>query len=500
MLKKKNSLLKTLFSVTSIVFLGKALGFVKQIVVAGAYGATIETDLISLAEGLTANIEYVIVQTLITAFVPIYLQAKSRSEAENRKFVSDALKLFPLISAGLVGIIILLAPVLSRIIAPTYTAELSGRLAIYLRIFAPVLLLFTLQAIFHALLNANEKFWPGQLIGCNQSIINIALTVFFGSLWGPNTLAVCFILYPLVNVVSLSIWSRNYWRIEKGLPELSDSLRAMLRMLGPLLLGYAAIFVNQQVDKIIVSGMAPGTVTAMGYGATLSNFVATIIGTVCSVLYTRLSQNVAAGNRREAADFSIRAVERLIFIFLPISIITVVCSKDIVSAVFLRGAFDEEAAIGAGYALAGYAFSFVPTAVKSVFSRLQYGHNNTKWPMINNSIGIGGNILLSLLLYKPLGIFGVTLASSAAELISAVLNVISAKKQAKELQLKRIWCHLPWWLAGGTVCVLLALWGQTQFSGMGAFLRFMLITLLAGGGYALTAAPILFKEFRRKRG
>lgn len=500
MLKKKNSLLKTLFSVTGIVFFGKALGFVKQIIVAGAYGATIETDLISLAEGLTANIEYVIVQTLITAFVPIYLQAKSRSEAESRKFVSDALKLFPLISAGLVEAIILLAPVLSRIIAPTYTAELSGRLAVYLRIFAPVLLLFTMQAIFHALLNANEKFLPGQLIGCNQSVIIITLTLIFGRLWGPNTLAVSFVLYPLVNVIYLGIWSRKFWRIGEGLPELSDSLRAMLRMLGPLLLGYAAIFVNQQVDKIIVSGMAAGTVTAMGYGATLSNFVATIIGTVCSVLYTRLSQNVAAGNQREAADFSIRAVERLVYIFLPISIITVVCAKDIASAVFLRGAFDEKAAIGAGYALAGYAFSFVPTAVKSVFSRLQYGHNNTKWPMINNSIGIGGNILLSLLLYKPLGIFGVTLASSAAELISAVLNMISAKKQAKELQLKKLWHHLPWWFIGGTVCILLARYGQTRFSEMGTLLRFVLITLLAGGGYALTAAPALFKEFRRKRG
>ena len=66
---KQNELVHILTSITGIVIISKLFGFVKQIVMANAFGATIETDLVSLSQGLYGNIEYVIAQVFTTAFV-----------------------------------------------------------------------------------------------------------------------------------------------------------------------------------------------------------------------------------------------------------------------------------------------------------------------------------------------------------------------------------------------------------------------------------------------
>ena len=49
-------IIKSMLSVSGIVLLGKVLGFIKQMVTAKAFGATVETDIISLSEGLVVNV------------------------------------------------------------------------------------------------------------------------------------------------------------------------------------------------------------------------------------------------------------------------------------------------------------------------------------------------------------------------------------------------------------------------------------------------------------
>lgn len=498
MLKKRNRMVNVLCQVSGIVMLSKVFGFIKQMVVAGSFGATVETDLISLSEGLTANIEYVISQTMITAFIPVYIHAKARSTEERDRLVSNSLMIFPLAMVILSSLIAWFSPLLAKIIAPTYDTSLSARLAEYIRLFSPLLILYMAQSIFHALLNANECFVPGQLIGLNQSIILILLTLLIGNQFGVQTLAIGFFTYSVINVCYLGFVSRKHWLFRSSGFRLSDDLKTLVKMTGPLLLGYAVVFINQQVDKIIVSGMPSGTVTAMGYGATLSNFVTTMIGAVCSVIYTRISSRIADQDHTGATVVAEQSVCLLISIFLPVSMITVLCAQDIVSIVFGRGAFDARAVQSAAYALSGYGFLFIPYALKSVFSQLQYGCKDTKRPMVNNSIGIGCNIVFSLLLYQPLGVFGVTLSSSIAEMVSAILNYRSTRSQGMGIQLQGIRKLIPVWLLGGFLCAGTVLLSNEKNSGFGCLLRFVITAALAIVVYASVYIPYIYRFVRKK--
>ena len=49
---KQSRLLHSMLSVGGVLILVKALGFVKQMVIAAAFGANVETDLINISYGL----------------------------------------------------------------------------------------------------------------------------------------------------------------------------------------------------------------------------------------------------------------------------------------------------------------------------------------------------------------------------------------------------------------------------------------------------------------
>ena len=75
---KKNHIISTVFSVTGLLIVSKLLGFVKQMVTASAFGATLETDLINLSQGLIGNIQYLLVQSVLSASSPFICILRSR--------------------------------------------------------------------------------------------------------------------------------------------------------------------------------------------------------------------------------------------------------------------------------------------------------------------------------------------------------------------------------------------------------------------------------------
>lgn len=487
----KRNIAKTMLSVSGIVILGKILGFIKQMVTANAFGATIRTDLISISEGLIANTDYLLVQALSTAFIPIYIAAKAKGDKEAKGFVSNTIKIFFVVTVGISLAFFAFSPFIARLLAPSYSAELSGELAKYIRIISPILILIVELAVFNALLKANESFVPGELVGFNQSVILIALVFALGNIYGPDTLVFSYFAYAVFNLLFLMILSRKYWHIGKGNPFADENVKQLLKMMGPLILGYSMVFVNQQVDKIIVSGLGEGTVTAMNYAAVLSNFVSTFIGSICGVLFTYVAKNISEKKDGDAAELTMTAVIQIGTILLPVSLLVMMNAKDIVTIVFGRGKFGISAIESCSMALIGYGLMFVPYLVRELFSRFQYAYKDSKRPMINSSISIVVNIVLSIALSKVMGVLGVTLATSISVFVCAALNIWSSKKRNTELRLHGSGKYIFRWTMGVAICVAFSLIGQNILSEVHALIRFIVITVLSLGIYAIILFPVI---------
>lgn len=490
---KESKIVKSIFSVTGVLILAKIMGFIKQMVTASVFGATAETDLINLSQELVANIEFVLTHTVTTAFVAVYIKVKQQQKEEGNRLISDTLKVATLGVAALVLLVLVGSPIISRVIAPTYSYEKSALLASYIRYYAPVLLLFSLTSILTGILNAHERFVPGQLSGLFLSVITIVSVLCLNRILGVDALMIGFWGYAMFNFIFVGVVSKQYWHYETGNPLNNRELKNLLFMMGPLFVGYAMIFINQQIDKIIVSGMEPGTVTAMSYASVLSNLVCTLTGAACAVLFTHMAVKTSSGNHKDSADLALRAAIILITSLLPITLITITKANDLIAIAFGRGAFQDAAIKIAGMALMGYGLGFVPYAMKTLYGSFQYGKQDTKNPMINTSIGITVNIAFSIILSRFIGVLGVTIASSFSEMVAGVLNMRIASKHSEYVNFKKLRTFIPAWLLGSILCVVAVIISGLVYRGNSHLVSFILATFCGIIGYLLGVAPWFIK-------
>lgn len=468
-------------------------GFAKQMVIAGNFGATIETDLIQLSQGIISNADYVIVQTLSTAFVALYIHIKETGEDEAKIFAANVVKAVFVVVFLVAVVMAVGSPVISKIIAPSYDIELSQRLANYILIFSPTIILYVLTAVFISILNSNKNFILGEMTGLVQSVVLIVTILSLKYRFQEDTLVIGYFIYSITIPSYLFAFSKKHIGHTKGNPFKNSQVREFLKMCGPLLLGYSMVFVNQQVDKIIVSGMEAGTITAMSYGAVLSNLVTTLIASLCTVLFT----NIAELNSQKDYEGVMHMAENssiiMAMVLLPITIVTCFASREIVTVAFGRGAFDQQAVQGASYALIGYGIGFIAFALKSLYARVLYSNKDTKSPMINSSIGIAINIILSIILSKVVGVIGVTLASSIAEFLSAVLNIRAVKKTMPRVKSSIDTKDVVIFALASVICTISATVLSSYMSLQSNLVRFIIFSCVCLFVFYVCSIPIIRK-------
>lgn len=495
----KNEIFKNIISVSGIVLTAKLLGFVKQMVMAASFGATVETDMISLSQGLIGNMDYLLVQVLITAFIPIYIEVKKEGEKKASAFVSNVLVVCMTASALIIAVLFASAPLVARIIAPAYTGRLHAGLTRYIRIYAPTILLMLVCAIFNALLRANKRFAPGELVSVIQSVTAVILILLLSKRAGVKTLVISYFAYTVINTVFLTLSAKKEWTFI-GEGKLYDGYTArLMKMSLPLFFGYAMIFINQQVDKVIVSGLGEGVVTAVGYAAVLSNLVATLTGSICSVAFSYISQYVADGREEEAGSLVRKSAVLFTTFLVPVCILMVLHAEDIVRTVYGRGAFSDPAVRNTAVALAGYGVSVVFYAYRELYSRLQYSYHDSRQPMINSSIAIMFNIVFSIILSKFIGVFGVTLASSISTMICAILNILTARRHNRYFGMSSMIRYLPFWTVGGIVCAFVSVRSSGILVDVNAALRFVAVSCIAFIAYGIICSPVFYKTWRNKK-
>ena len=194
----------------------------------------------------------------------------------------------------------------------------------------------------------------------------------------------------------------------RDIPELNNIIITAI----PLFIGNSALQINQIVDKSITSGLGEGAASALSYCHTLEQFVTNImIVNIGNVMFANFAEFVA---KREFEDINktlSKAINILISLLAGISIITVICSKDIVTIVYYRGSFSQEAVFLTSSALIGYALSFVAVAVRDLSIKSLYAFRKVSWcSWLSHHLDVvrgpgsnpGGTILFSLLfLFYP---------------------------------------------------------------------------------------------------
>lgn len=431
---KGSSITKSAFLVTAMMLAFKVFAFLKQAVIAYYYGATIQTDSYFIAWGFVSGISEAIVKALSVSLVAVYTGIRVKEgKHEASKLINGLLELFLPIFLILSLFIFVGAPIVTKVLAPSYQGESAELLTKYIRILAPVIIFGCFELVFSAILDSNKSFYIPRIHSFIYSALVILACVLLSELIGVNALVAAQYASNITFTIMLLFAIRKYHlfflvKINE-IPELKSIIVTAI----PLFIGNSALQINQIVDKSITSGLGEGAASALSYCHTLEQFVTNImIVNIGNVIFANFAEFVAKGEKEKIKETLSKAINIMLILLFATAVITIIFSKDIVTIVYFRGSFTYDAVVLTAMALTGYAFSFPIVAIRNLTIKSLYAHKDTKHPMFASLITIAVNIILSVTLSKYIGILGISIATSIAAIVGMIINARALQKYLPE--------------------------------------------------------------------
>lgn len=492
----KSAMVLTLVNAFSIVF-----SFVMEAVFAVYYGTSYQADAYTVAVSLPVTLFAVINVAIQTVIIPLYSKLyykESKKSADS--FISDFLTVLCIFTAIVVVIFEVFTDAVVYAFSPGLNSQ-THKLAVELtRIIVPTIVFSQIINVNNGVLNSNKSFALPALTSNIQNVIFVLAVIslhnkfgIFAAIFGNFAGIFLSLLY------SIAI-RRKYYKYKFRFSLSDPSLKSAVGMTGPVFLGIGAAEINKLIDGMIASFLVTGSIASLNYASKLTSAVSTLlISGVSTVIYPQMARQAAKDDNEGMAETLNLAISFFILILFPLILGGYVLRNEIISIVFMRGAFDEESVSSIAPLFVCYMVCLFFTALRQASSRLFYSLEDSKTPMYNSLIGIGINIVLNLILAKFLGALGLALATTVSTAVIAFLILKTAKKRLSGLKYKKsfILGVKSGTSAGLMLAVLMILKNPLQKIGFfgagikGTFLYTLIMVLIGAAVYL--AGLLIFK-------
>ncbi len=438
--KLKNSIVKSTMQVTIIVFIIKVLGVLKQSVMASVCGATKETDAYFIATGVIIALCSAVFSSISISFLSIHTErliTRGRDEANN--LVNAVLRVFIPISVVIALVFICFSYQIAQVLAPSYDASEINILSKYIRLMSIMFVFSCYYLIINVVLETNKSFLPGKGQNLFQNLFIIIATLFLYRYYGILSLIYAVIFSGFIQCIQITWNARDLFKVKKNLYPEKQTIKKLISISLPLIIGNAIYEINDIVDKRIASGLAEGSISTLSFGASINEIVTTlIISSLSTVLFAHFSSWVTEEKYEKIGNSLIKSLEVLLVIIMPIMIMCFICSDCIVDILYGHGGFGRAEVLRTSGVVIGYAVGFFFQATRANIVKVYYAFQDTTRPMVNGAISISINICLSFILSKYLGVSGIAFATSIAMIISTFLLLPRIYKYLPNFSLKLI--------------------------------------------------------------
>ena len=375
---------------------------------------------------------------LSKAFITTFLATEAEDGEEAAWNLAN--RIFNLICLVLIGIVVLgivFAPAIVDILAREnfdesldsskhYGFDTKVELTIFLtQLMFPYLLFVSLAAIAMGLLNSKGKF---AIPACASSFFNLSsLLIGISGYYlfrragiHPTTgmaagVIVGGIAQFLIQVPSMY---RVGFRYKPLLNFRDPRVLQVLRLMGPAILGVAAVPINQLTNTLFITSGDEWLPWIQG-AYRIMHLPLGIFGVAIStVALPQLAKFANAGETEQFRHSLSYALCLMLTVIIPASIGLMVLSEPICRLLYERGAFIESDTIGTGGALFVYAFGLCGFSALKIITDGFYAHKDIRAPVIVSLCGVALNICLNYLF-----IFRELILDPRAVVFSTVLTV-----------------------------------------------------------------------------
>jgi putative peptidoglycan lipid II flippase len=448
------SLTRSAFVVMIGLVLSQAVGLLKSIVVARAFGTGAENDAFIAGNRLPEFLFTLVAGgALASAFIPTYTAflVEEKRKAADRLASAVGSWLFILLAAGSALCAVLAPQLVKYIIAPGFTDphQIETTIAL-LRILLLCPTIFGLSGLMMGILNAHHRFFFSALapmfysLGWIAGVLFLAPTMgIFGLAWGVVAGAVMHFAVQVPALVSLRP------KLRFMLDAVNPAVRNVVRLMAPRAIGQSAVQLNLLVNTILASGQPEGSQSAIAIAFALMMMpeiaVAQAAGTAA---FPTLSAQVSRGQLDQMRSTLVSVLRGIFFLALPSAVGLILLARPIVRMVFERGAFDSHSTDMVVWALGFFAIGLVAHSLLEVLARAFFAMQDSATPV---AVSVGGmllNVALSLVLVSVFYSLGwmphgaLALANSLATIIEMTALILLLRKKIQWLMDRAGWLSL----------------------------------------------------------
>ncbi len=499
------ALLGSMATIGGFTLLSRILGFVRDILIASALGASLVADAFFVAFKLPNMFRRLFAEGAFNAaFVPqLSGLLEQRGQAGAKEFAQRALSVLLFILLIFTALVQLFMPFLMQGLAPGFVSRPDQfDLAVLLtRITFPYLLFISLVSLMGGLLNSLGRFWAAaatpnllnlSLIGCVLWLAPLTPTPAHALAWGVA-------LAGLVQFFWLFFHCgrAGYWLCLPR-PRLTADMRLMIRRIVPGAIGAGIYQINLVVDMIIASFLPAGSISYLFFADRVTQLPLGIIGVgVGTALLPLMSRQLGAGNEGGARDSQNRALEFALFLSLPAAAALMVIAHPVIAILFERGAFTSVQTAATAPALAIYAMGLPAYILVKGLTPGFFARGDTLTPMKLAALAAAVNLVMAISLAMIFKHLGIAMATALSSWLNVILLAWALKRRGflapDQRLLGKLWRIiatsalmvallvylmdvLDVWLAGNMGA---RIGGLTMLIGAG-FVAYMLLTRLAG--------------------
>lgn len=426
-MSREKTTLRSFSLLAGITIVEKIIAFVFEAIIAAVMGANIITD----GYFTSAELFTLIDSAFLSAITVVALNRYSYhviNEGEEKGFaaLSNLQSFYLPLMLILSAVICIFARPLSYLVAPGYADDARNVVIRCIRFMSVVPSVICVTSLGLAVLRQKKRFGITGLKSLFISVVGIVSVLVFGrsELKNADVLSTAFIISTVSYCVLVSVTARKYGKLRLHKPVVDDELKSSLKMLVPLMVSYGVGRLALMVDKSIASTLAVGSVSGLTYAHSLYKVVGAIFVTNLATIILTDFNNLCAKNEIEKVSKTLRrTISAMTLVLIPITIVTVFNSNEIVKIVYERGRFSPEATAIVGRVLLFYAFNFVPVMIQGMYNQALYAFGDTLKPMIIAIFSVVVNLGTSIPLAYVIGLPGVAIGT----LVSTVGAVIFAR-------------------------------------------------------------------------
>lgn len=437
------------------VMASRVLGLVRDQVFAILFGAGLQYDAFLTAFRIPNLLRDLFAEgALSAAFVTTFTQVLETRGEEEAFRLSNRIATALMIVLGIICVLgWIFAPSIVNLLAPGFFA-VPGKadLTIHLtRIMIPFLLLIALAAKAMGILNARHNFGVPAIAPVFFNLGSIIGGLFLGFTLGPalglspiegmafGTLVGGFLQFA----VQWPSLRRAGFRYRPMLSLSDPGVRQIMRLMGPAIIGTAAVQVNVFVNTNFASSIidpatgtvANGPVSWLSYAFRFMQFPIGVFGVaVATATLPPLSRSIARQDYNEFRQTLAHGLALVFLLCIPSAVGLAVLGRPIVALIFEHGRFNALDTLETGNALAAYSIGLAGYAAVKVLSPAFYALNDARTPMLISLGSIAVNYVMNSMLVGRFGHVGLAFSTSTVALVNFLLLAIFMRRRLGRLE------------------------------------------------------------------